>query len=284
MLIRLILASAFVASLGVAAHAQQSQPAPSEAPQINAQQEPDRPLKSESETTQPQERPRDVTVSIPQPITINLNQHGTQKAESGSEEGTEYWPVFLGLHLKITGSLLALFTLLLVIATGVLGWSTIALWRVTRDEFIATHRPKLRVFAFQLTDWETPHAVPISVLLQAQNIGETPARVFRVQGRIFVAPRNMPLEPGMLMPFSRPYDVSLASGERDLFGIDGGPALTEMTSTAVYAGQTPIICVGRISYRDDNQIERHTGFARRFVIRPHRSSERISDPDYEYEY
>src|SRR5712691_4649388 len=70
---------------------------------------------------------------------------------------------------------LVVVTAVLVIVTGAMAGAIFKQVRLARSEFIATHRPKLRVFAFQLGDWDTPHDVPISVLFQAQNVGESDA-------------------------------------------------------------------------------------------------------------
>src|SRR5580704_2876301 len=134
MLIRLSPASALALFLTFAG----SQQAFPQTPQINPQQEPQGTLEAQEQAKQPQNRSGDILPLAPHFIPRDLSDQGNQKTEGSDYEGTEYWPVFWGLRLKITDSLLALFTLLLVIATGILGWSTVALWRVTRDEFIAT--------------------------------------------------------------------------------------------------------------------------------------------------
>jgi hypothetical protein len=55
-------------------------------------------------------------------------EYGGKHAGQGEEEGTEFWPPFLGLRLKITDSLLATFTLGLLIFTCLLWRSTDKLW------------------------------------------------------------------------------------------------------------------------------------------------------------
>lgn len=154
---------------------------------------------------------------------------------------------------------------------------------LARSEFIATHRPRLRVYGFEVDGWDT-HGVPLSVLFRAQNVGESPARILRVEGTIFIAPRNtLPLQRAIHLGFIRDRDLPLASGERDAFEVDDGPVLTEYNATAVYAGQTPVYCIGRVTYRDDNMVEREIGFCRRFRFRPYQV-ETVSDEDYEYAY
>ena len=55
-------------------------------------------------------------------------EHGRKDVEQREEDGTEFWPSFLGLRLKITDSLIAGFTLGLLIFTGLLWRSTDKLW------------------------------------------------------------------------------------------------------------------------------------------------------------
>ena len=53
-------------------------------------------------------------------------------ARHSEEDGTEFWPPFLGVRVKITDSLLVLFTFVLAIFTGLLWRSTDNLWTETK--------------------------------------------------------------------------------------------------------------------------------------------------------
>ncbi|MGY8638150.1 hypothetical protein RAD15_37335 [Bradyrhizobium sp. 14AA] len=90
---------------------------PPYAPQINAEQQAHSALKSEEHAK----------ASEPNAPKAN-EQHGGKHAENSEEDGTEFWPPFLGLKLKITDSLLALFTGGLLVFTGLLWRSTDKLW------------------------------------------------------------------------------------------------------------------------------------------------------------
>ena len=99
------------------------------------------------------------------------------------EEGSEYFPVFLGLKLKVTDVLLAFFTLGLVIATVGLWISTQRLWlagerqaKLTRDEFHYVNRPRLTVRRLTLRgDTKRP-----GINLVLTNLGNLPAA--RIEG------------------------------------------------------------------------------------------------------
>jgi hypothetical protein len=54
--------------------------------------------------------------------------HSADGHKDGNQEGTEFWPPFLGVRLKITDSLIALFTGVLAIYTARLNKSTKKLW------------------------------------------------------------------------------------------------------------------------------------------------------------
>ncbi|MBR0690150.1 hypothetical protein JQ594_29870 [Bradyrhizobium manausense] len=86
-------------------------------PQVNTEQQPDGALKGEenAKAGEPQAAKPDEV-------------HGRKEAQEREEEGTEFWPSFLGLRLKITDSLIAGFTLGLLIFTGLLWRSTDKLW------------------------------------------------------------------------------------------------------------------------------------------------------------
>jgi hypothetical protein len=187
---------------------------------------------------------------------------------------------------------------LTALATIAIAGFTLTLWRATteqgrltrdalklaRDEFIASHRPRLRVYAFEVSDRDLPHDRPVCVLFRAQNIGETAARISKVEGTIFISPRNnVPLEPGKPFRFTLNLDIALQSGEPEQFSIENGPVVTEHDATSIYAGQTPLVCIGRVTYLDDNGINRELGFCRKFSFRPY-GSETVNNPEYEYAY
>jgi hypothetical protein len=79
------------------------------------------------------------------------------------------------------------------------------------------------------------------------------------------------------------FYIELVSGERDLIGIEEGPVDTETNNAGIFAGDPPLACIGRVTHRDHNGVEREIGFCRKFGFRPD-NSETVPDPDYEYAY
>jgi hypothetical protein len=95
------------------------------APQIKAEQKADSPIQDQQDSygfKSDLTPARAVT-----PGRASTDDAGAHANYSG-EEGTEFWPSLLGIRLKITDSLLVLFTLALAMFTYKLGISTDKLW------------------------------------------------------------------------------------------------------------------------------------------------------------
>ena len=91
-------------------------------PQVKSEQQAEGTAKSEQQPAQNA------------PAVVAPNQPSCCKiAEHREEEGTEFWPRFLGLRLKITDTLLAAFTFGLVVVTGLLVRRTRQLWEATLE-------------------------------------------------------------------------------------------------------------------------------------------------------
>lgn len=156
---------------------------PQQTPQINAQQHADAALKGQQDTK----------AGSPQSAPAN-EQHGGKHAEQGNEEGTEFWPTFMGLRLKITDSLLAIFTGGLLIFTGLLWRSTDKLWlagerqlRLAREALVADQRAWLILKDFRIENFNFYNLnrgaadVQAEIYFEIANVGRTPAVNFNFQ-------------------------------------------------------------------------------------------------------
>ena len=102
---------------------------------------------------------------------------------AAQDAGTEYWPTFFGLRLKITDSLVIAFTMVLAVFTGLLWWSTDKLWRVsqlqsdlTKKALVAGQRAWISVSLRADSDFNvTEGYADIGVSLEVTNIGRSPA-------------------------------------------------------------------------------------------------------------
>jgi hypothetical protein len=113
---------ALVLGMGIDASMQQ----PQQAPRINAQQKAERALKNKQNADK---------------RTAVANSHDPQaETQHRGEEGTEFWPPFLGWRFKVTDSMLVLFTFVLAVFTGFLWKSTDKLGQVAMTQGIDLKR------------------------------------------------------------------------------------------------------------------------------------------------
>jgi hypothetical protein len=99
-----------------------SQEIPPETPQVQSEQQPNGAAKSQPQSSQ-QTNPTDQNPAVEQHNTgENAERQTDSDAEKRAEEAREYWPFHIfGARLKITDSLLALFTFLLIVVGGIQG-------------------------------------------------------------------------------------------------------------------------------------------------------------------
>ena len=181
------------------------------------------------------------------------------------------------------------------IATGFIAWFTLTLYEATtqqsritnaalelaRDEFNATHRPRL-VVRFIMPEALRPMETPRAQII-VDNIGDLTAYVTHVAGdieqRVSATWIGMPL-----FPTGSPIapESVIAPGGRDWFSVHGNWPLNAESIAAVESGITKLILVGHFQYRDDNNVIRYTGFFRQFD--PADGSYRQVDPPSEREY
>jgi hypothetical protein len=150
---------------------------PPYAPQVSAEQQAHGALKGEE------------NASGGSPSAAKANEeHGGKHAEKGEEDGTEFWPSVFGVRLKITDSLLAVFTFGLLVFTGLLWRSTHKLWfagekqlRLAREALVADQRAWLVVTHFHIESLDFGRVVKGSadasadIVIKFSNVGRTPA-------------------------------------------------------------------------------------------------------------
>jgi len=193
---------------------------------------------------------------------------------------------------------LAVLTGLLAFATIGMGAATIGLYvagerqlRLARDEFLSTHRPKIRIKHFWLGN-DIWHGEPITVNLTCVNNGTTEAILGAIGIKYFVIKegKSLPIEPDI------PTIINL-SGARlpcgfnwPIKGININRILTPEENADIQQGRFKLYCVGYINYLDASGRMRITGFCRVLTFPQdtlaHAGNCRFrvfDDPDYEYE-
>jgi len=182
------------------------------------------------------------------------------------------------------------------VATGAIGYFTYTLYttsaeqaRLTRDsidlaraEFIATHRPKIIVYG---VDVKLPGDVGNNrqVHFRYVNAGDTDALVTAIFSRIQVAQKDRPpagLELHKHTVISSP--ILVKSGGHGIAITPDSVSFINLVRSGT-AGSEIVFCVGVIVYRDKNDIERLTGFCRRYDAHSERWLQ-VADQDYEYSY
>jgi len=243
-----------------------------QAPQVHAQQQSDNTLKGEN-------NPK----SGSQHSAKANEEYGGKHPEQGDNEGTEFWPTFLGIRLKITDSLLAVFTAGLLIFTGLLWRSTDKLWlggekqlRLAREALVSDQRAWLVVTNFRIETLNFGRIVNGAADAQADvyigitNVGRTPALKVDVQLSLI---GNYATEASAVREFAvQSYKSALADGRM----VAAGEELDENRVLSVSGGELyrygehgrirPLI-VGCVTY----QILQDSEFRQTaFVYRPER--------------
>jgi hypothetical protein len=185
----------------------------------------------------------------------------------------------------------ALVTLLLAIATFWTATIVRAQVRLAREEFIATHRPRLIVHAVGTTfdvegaqDVSTSGAMTIGASVAYFNIGETSAQIVEVSARM--TRLRFPLQSGVATRVTHPSPrEKIAAGEKGTIPVTSTFRWDSerLTQQIAQASTSDIVCIGRIVYKDDGGTSRETGFCWRFdVIGERWFSVEISEYQYAY--
>ena len=145
---------------------------PQETPQVKPQQKTESTLKQEKNADKSVEKPNNVAPSSPIVVTLPAKEEEKRDTNKADEEGTEFWPSFFGYRLKITDTLLVLFTAGLFIATYFL-------WRATKNLVKGaeeTAERQLRAYIFLDGAVCTATAPAPAFVMTFKNFGQTPAK------------------------------------------------------------------------------------------------------------
>ena len=146
---------------------------PQQAPKVNPENQSERTLKAQKNANGPEVDRQQLAPVLAPVVTPAQHQQPAKQASEGEQEGAEFWSV-LGLRLKITDTLLVIFTGLLFVAT----WR---LWRAT-DRLVtgaeSTAQRELRAYVsvdpFDIKD-DKGNNIPNKIAVRMLNSGKTPA-------------------------------------------------------------------------------------------------------------
>ncbi|KAB2942537.1 MAG: hypothetical protein K8F92_02480 [Hyphomicrobium sp.] len=159
----------------------------------------------------------------------------------------------------ISTGVIAAFTIVLAVATISQGWLTRASLRLTRQQFIATHRPRVIVRFVQGPFLEDKHQ---HAFITFANVGSSPATIVELGADLARRRPNGDWLPGISAAPKPIEPIVLKSGERYVHAVRAQLPYGEAEMFADAAEDIETCVVGAIRYRDDNHIVRETGFCR----------------------
>lgn len=289
MAVRLALLALLVIANSGGAYSQQFR---SESPQVQAEQKTDSPIESEHRAQQKDQAGGPSPTAIPKVSAQTDAEDRDATSKYSSEKGTEYWPwPILGFRLKITDSLLAVFSSLLVVFTGLLWFATKRVYKHTA----ASER------AYVTISHHSPPGLDIDVaagtarvLVKVRNSGRTPAYVTDVVLQLAfdsLPPPSWDKAPPA-HPAVRHFLVTQTEFEHTTVfaGLDSDVLL------AVTEDERRAWLVGYVDYRDSFKLRHRGGYMRRYERFDHaippdipgvpveRSNNLIFDPTPGYNY
>jgi hypothetical protein len=199
---------------------------------------------------------------------------------------------------RTTTDPVALFTLVLAFSTVGMWTATVGLYRSTnrlwsaaREEFIASHRPKIILReAFTATFLNDE---PISVYLHLANIGEGAGTIVRSMATVqIIATSEMPMIHGSVEVKNDLGDIKLEPGEARLIRVPGDmpkwrPDRFVERDYGTGSQQHLLVravihVIGQIIYVDERGVQRRTAFRRRLKPERQRFYKIPEEPDLDY--
>ncbi|PKQ07870.1 MAG: hypothetical protein CVT72_01670 [Alphaproteobacteria bacterium HGW-Alphaproteobacteria-11] len=160
--------------------------------------------------------------------------------------------------------------------------AAIAATEITRKDFIATHRPRVVLRNFHISDEIISDSPIVEVVIA--NAGNTPAYIMKIGSDI---PARMKENGNWLglaaRPKILPNPIRLDAGEEYEFSVVRNSVLEGEDWWKIDGGEAEFYLIGVIVYRDENQTTRKTGFLRVYdteretFARPHED-----EPEYNY--
>jgi hypothetical protein len=175
-------------------------------------------------------------------------EHSGKHSEQGDDQGTEFWPAVFGIRVKITDSLLAVFTLGLLIFTALLWLSTDKLWKAGERQLALAQSSSERQLRAYLYIEKIPvkrHGDTFRVAFWIKNFGQTPAHnakveyVFEIVDCVDKKPTEIPVATdtaslGSIAPLTDSYELDDQLTGVDLLSIQSGDKAIYLTGSITY--------------------------------------------------
>jgi hypothetical protein len=263
--------------------------APPQAPRVQTNQQPKSATESQGAPTQKQNSANDPITVIPAIPPANLKEKASNTGSHGNENGTEYWPwLLLGLKLKVTDSLLALFTGLLIFVGAWQGGHL----RATVKAIISGERPYIYpgVFSTARLLPSGAHAVyPLAANVpfpeidwSFMNVGITPGIIKEIRGELFLG-NALPRRPTFTYSRILRAELITHNGQETAkmtFPFNRNLTLDEIAT--IGAGHIQFCFFGYVKYTDCFRRLHTKGFSFRVRVRPQELAEPVGGLKYNY--
>jgi hypothetical protein len=213
-----------------------------------------------------------------------ISQEGSNKGEYATKESnTRIGPVVTA-YVRCTGRfmdghgvgltavasfIIAAFTATLWVATKQQGRLTFETLTLGRQEFIATHRPKIIIHAIEVKHNKGAKGELLGASILCFNKGRTVARRIEVRGAILVTEK---LEIDVQRQLIK-EEPGVASGQKMRVEMSSERIINELNGSVrtrrdvIGAESLPdVYCIGTISYFDQNEVRRETAFCRVWTV------------------
>ena len=211
-----------------------------------------------------------------------------QELSSQAPEGNEFWPPFLGYRLKITDSLLALFTLLLVIVGGWQGYQL----RRTVQASITGERAQIYPGPFNTSkllpsgahaEYPLADGVPPPIIdWTFINVGKSPGIIREVRGELILAP-CLPWRRRFTYSEVLPAEWIVREGQQtDDISFPFNRNLTVDEINYLGVGTVQFCFFGYVKYTDTFHQLHTKAFAFRIYTRPRDRAQPIGGRRYNY--
>lgn len=218
------------------------------------------------------------------------NDYDSARAEENQRHAEQILPhLFIceGVSAEANNGIITAFaTVFMAVFTGTLWFVTNKAVGLARDEFIATHRPRIFVQTVNVLTQgarSRPTPDPARFAVQAVNGGETTCRLTSWCGTIYYQSEDAAFTPN-LAHLNVSYDLNrhvIQPGLPDMLVFEQDPVDMEWEDFVNLGGH--MFLVGRITYCGIDRIERITGFCREYSKDTGRWHA-VKDSEYEYAY
>lgn len=187
----------------------------------------------------------------------------------------------------------ARFTAVLARVTGEQARLTNEGIKLARDEFNATHRPKIFVQAVAVTDKGSRTVLkgygihnPAKAIITIANGGDAPAFIIEWRAVIYYQGADAAFTPGLdVAPVQLPDEnaAGISPGVFEHLGHSQVHAISDEWARFVNEGGA-MFFIGRITYQGADRIRRNTGFCRRYDPEDTGAWRIVKDSEYEFAY